>query len=117
MDVSQFYPSVYTIHLSNPSINRGGHYNITSGEYTCPVTGIYFFSLTLGGALEIGAGIRTENGYLLRLGRVSPDGYIILSSSALYGCTIGEKIFLEAFRYTTLSNWRNNNVFSGFLII
>ena len=104
------------IQFFKASTNSGGHYNITSGEYTCAVTGIYFFSLTLGSELRISARIGTGNGYLLEIDRYDPDSHLTLSSSAVYACTAGEKIFVDAAHDATFRNWLYNNVFSGFLI-
>ena len=38
-----FETTAQTIIFDNDKINEGGHYNVTSGVYTAPVTGIYQF--------------------------------------------------------------------------
>ena len=61
------------------------------------------------------ARITTGTGYLLDVDCDEPDGHITVSSSAIYACTIGENIFVEAAHDSTLRNWGYTNVFSGFL--
>ena len=35
------------ISFSNVVTNIGGHFNVTTGKYTCPFDGIYFFTLNM----------------------------------------------------------------------
>ena len=111
----------------HPIVNPGGHYNISTGEYTCPVSGIYFFQFTVHAHLNQAIDNELANAELIKNGSAFAEVYmshttfktiyVTLSSAVIVMCSAGERVWVESNHDNNhLHNWHNLNGFSGFLI-
>ena len=115
---------IYRIAIINP----GQHYNTSTGEYTCPVTGIYLFTYSVyGSRIKDGYAHSTVSASLYREGTWIRLGYfsnensedisITLSHSDIVQCSEGDRVWVQ-------SSHNNNqiyghfvyNIFSGLLL-
>ena len=110
-----------------PIINPEGHYSTSTGEYTCPVSGIYFFQFSIHAQLNQAINNELADAELVKNGQAfaeiymshttSNNIYATLSSVVIVQCSVGEKIWVESNHPNNhLHNWHNLNRFSGFLI-
>ena len=109
-------------------INPGQHYNSSTGEYTCPVTGIYLFTYSVyGHAIKDGpthsraiASLYRKGAEINRihfLNNNSEGINISLSGSDILQCSQGDRVWVQNY-------WGNNriyghsvyNMFSGVLL-
>ena len=112
----------------NPAVNTGNHYNITTGEYTCPYNGLYFFSFMVQGYTNHNLGefgpvaslvYHGENVARVRLKNSNSEKIeSVLSGSAVVNCKAQNKVWVQTYKNITLRSWSDypGNVFSGFLI-
>ena len=112
----------------NSNFNPGGHYSNRTGEYTCPVTGQYFFTFSVYGEnIKNGHTNVIINARLVKQGRNMAEilffndnrlgVHSTQSNSAVVDCAAGEKVWIEnPHDNTRLFNWPSLNIFSGFLI-
>ena len=116
-------PIIYHHIATNP----GGHYNATTGEYTCPVSGLYFFQFSIYGHHVKNEGSSIANAILLRDGNPCAEtlminfGYMGIHNTMTNGvvvqCNAGQRIWVQGVHGNNhLFNWNALNRFSGFLI-
>ena len=97
--------------------NVGGHYNIQSYSFVCPVKGVYVFSASV---LTNGDYIRVEilknQEYLVGI-RAENSDYDMSSSSGVIECDAGDVVWCRVgFGGYFRSHTHDDNVFSGYLL-
>ena len=113
------------------TLNEGGHYNIQTGEYVCPVDGLYFFTLTVrSGSVSEELGKYGGDAGIFHNGQNQKDIHFVnhnegkisavLSGSAVIHCRRNDKVWVACTR--TGSRFYNHvqfpaNVFTGCLIV
>ena len=109
------------------STNPGGHYNTSTGEYTCPVSGVYFFQFSIYGyfirdsTAAVASAVLVKNGRILvelAMFNFGTEGiHNTMSNAMVLQCNAGEKVWVEGDHENNhLFNLNNLNWFSGFLI-
>ena len=93
-------PTTNRIKFDQVRLNDGGHYDGTTGEFTCPVSGIYFFSMLMASPLSAGpckAQLKQNSDVLteswLRENPVETHGTI--SGNRITRCGPGDAVFVE----------------------
>ena len=110
-----------------PTINPGGHYSASTGEYICPVSGMYFFQFSIYVHLnqardyERGTAKLEKNGNGLAGIHIyhnsSEESYVTLSNAVIAQCSAGEKVWVVSnHAHNHLRSYHNLNSLSGFLI-
>ena len=112
----------------NAVINPGRHYSTHSGKYTCPVSGLYFFSYSIQGD-DIKQGWRNSqaSASLLKDGTRMSQIYvdsennanidISLSRSDIVQFNEGERVWVESCCHRNrIFGHPRNNIFSGLLL-
>lgn len=119
---NQAYGRGEVVKFNGQTYNTKMYYDATSGQFRCPVTGVYFITLTA-------RKYRTNNIEL----SVEQQGSVILhtidtnklnqwttaSNSRLVTCRQGEVMMVKAVGYTYLTSYtsdRKEAIFSGMLI-
>ena len=114
----------------NVTVNMGNHYNSTTGEYTCPINGLYFFSFMVqGSTISSSLGqfgpfcslvYNGNNVARARLDNANSEQInAVLSGSAVVNCKARYKVWVKSTKNNNrLFSVRDfpGNVFSGFLI-
>ena len=104
---------------SSVQLNIGGHYNTTTGKYTCHYPGIYVFSLNLykkSGAGQVYCWIR-KNGSSFAIARVpseSEHGYYESSASTVLRLARGDTVDVGSCKNPSIIY--NYTSFIGFLL-
>ena len=114
------------ISFPNALINFGGHYDPVESMFTCPVSGIYFFTFSLyTGRLTEGnrtSAYITMNGQLLSHALCQNDSpntpiYTQCSSSVVIYARQGQLVYLITYdTWSQISGYDQTSIFSGFLI-
>ena len=112
----------------NTHVNPGGHYNNTSGEYSCGKTGVYYFTFSIYG-YEIADGSSNSvasaslmkdsvlQGEVLASNKNKEHIYISLSQLLVVLCNAGEKVWVQSTHSNNFIHAHSNtNVFAGFLL-
>ena len=109
-------------------LNPGGHYNNITGEYTCPMTGVYQFVYSINGAyIKQGGGHSRATATLYVDGDMvsevyysngnSANTYLALSHTDIVSCQAGQRVWAQSDgdRNFILSS-TTRNVFRGVLL-
>ena len=113
------------------TVNQGGHYSTVTGEYTCPVNGLYFFSVMLEsdwistrrGSRGPCAVLKNGHKYLafVRLyNKNQGDASSVVSGSVVARCEAGDRVYVVSAKgnsHLYTEHYERSNVFSGFLIV
>ena len=107
--------------------NPGGHYSTSTGIYTCPVSGVYFFQFSIYGYFIRDVEAAVASAALMKNGNhlaevvmfnfASEGIHNTLSNAMVMQCNAGEIVWVRSVHDNTrLHNWPALNRFSGFLI-
>ena len=111
-----------------PLANPGGHYNTTTGEYSCEMSGMYYFSYSIYGYhIEDGPGHSRAGARLIKEGVNQGALYvsngnseqisITLTQSLILQCNAGEKVWVESGNNNSyIVGFSHLNVFTGVLL-
>ena len=112
---ASFEPAIFDVNITNPVSS----YDPISSSFTCPITGLYTFSLTIFNQLDLYASIKV-NIDDLEIGSVYADegqGQQQSGVTVVVECGAGQRVWLETCcsQQSSLSSFKYNS-FSGFLI-
>ena len=107
----------------NAVINPGQHYSTSTGEYTCPVTGFYFFSYSVSGYSIAGtrlgdvacASLFREGARISKISAANFDSEEVdvnLSHSDIIECNEGDRVWVQSCCYN--NHIYGEDVFSVF---
>ena len=111
-----------------PLLNPGNNYNSTSGEYTCPTTGVYMFVYSAYGVeIKQGQSHSRVSASLYRGGeRVSQvyhsnyndqNTYLALSHTDIVACQAGQRVWVQSdWDRNFIHDWNDRNVFGGVIL-
>ena len=110
-----------------PAPTQGGHYSTSTGIYTCPVSGVYFFQFSIYGHFIQDVDVARASAILVKEGadlaevhmfHTGSGGiYNTLSNAMVLQCSAGQRVWVESHHPNNhLFNWQKLNRFSGFLI-
>uniref|UniRef100_A0A672I535 C1q domain-containing protein n=1 Tax=Salarias fasciatus TaxID=181472 RepID=A0A672I535_SALFA len=109
-----------TLIFSKTFTNVGGAYDRTSGVFTAPVGGIYFFSFTAADYLKGYMGLhlyRNEKPVVFSLDLNDHGGYTSASTAVSLQLDRGDSVRLSLpASYRLYDDSRNFSIFSGFLL-
>ncbi|XP_056867499.1 EMILIN-1-A-like isoform X2 [Takifugu flavidus] len=109
-----------TLIFSKPFSNVGGAYNQSTGVFTAPVRGLYFFSFTAGDYLRGYTGLylyRNNKPVLFNLGLNNHGGHASMSSGVVLMLEEGDVVCLHLpASYRLYDDSQNLSCFSGFLL-
>uniref|UniRef100_A0A674NWW8 C1q domain-containing protein n=1 Tax=Takifugu rubripes TaxID=31033 RepID=A0A674NWW8_TAKRU len=109
-----------TLIFSKPFSNVGGAYNQSTGVFTAPVRGLYFFSFTAGDYLRGYTGLylyRNNKPVLFNLGLNNHGGHASMSSGVVLMLEEGDVVCLHLpASYRLYDDFQNLSCFSGFLL-
>ena len=109
------------------TFNPGGHYNSTTGEYKCGVSGIYYFTFSI----LVFQMERTQDRFIVKAslmkegiiqGAVSftnantDSVFVTLSQSVLLECQAGEKVWVHSPAGDYYFYGSSDNMFAGILL-
>ena len=112
----------------NSKFNPSGHYNSTTGEYSCPTSGIYLFAFSIFGyKIEAGKNSPRATASLMKEGvehgKVFVNSYnaetlhITLSQSVVIQCNARDKVWVESRdNNNKIDGYSDFNVFTGVLL-
>ena len=109
----------------NATINRSQHYNTTTGEYTCPVNGVYLFTFSIGGNNEnkeyrASASLYkegTEVSSVFFYNENSETVYDTMSRSDIVSCVKGERVWIQSdYGLNQITGNSVYTIFSGVLL-
>ncbi|KAK7120421.1 hypothetical protein R3I94_020424 [Phoxinus phoxinus] len=110
-----------TLAFSNVFTNIGNNYNSTTGLFTAPVKGVYYFRFTICG-LQInqstGAFLYKNGQKIMAVGQwLFHDQHRYASNGAVLQMEVGDVVCMKLLpRYTIYDSQDNLSTFSGFLI-
>ncbi|XP_036400560.1 cerebellin-4-like [Megalops cyprinoides] len=98
--------------------NIGNAYNPSTGIFTAPVRGVYYFSFTARGSGSSHVGVRLfKNGQpmVTAYGAKSPEDEFTGANRVILQLEVGQQVYLRLFAHVS-DNVNNYNTFSGFLL-
>ena len=110
---------VSVIPFKNVKTNIGNHYNPSTYSFTCPVHGLYVFSVAIiTKDYEIGVGIykNTLTNICLAYAHSSNGDYTMGYNSAVVECNPGDTIKVKRERGLEFLSYVGTHTFSGFLL-
>ena len=107
-------------------LNTGNHYNASTGEYTCPTTGVYVFTYSVFGFNIKQSGILVaaslyqdglEVSQVFHANHNSQNTYITLSQTDVVHCKGGQRVWVQSPHiYNRILGVSVRNMFGGVLL-
>ena len=123
---NRVYSHLSTIIFDNAVVNEGNYYNPSIGQYICPVTGTYYFSVCFNsftrrsyGRLMVGGTERVLGPLTSDMGDGHQSG--TYTQSAVIRCNQNQNVYVQAIdlnpnAYPAASLHAHDSTFSGYLI-
>ncbi|TSO15273.1 Complement C1q tumor necrosis factor-related protein 2 [Bagarius yarrelli] len=120
--ISKSYPKERTpIRFDRVLMNEGGHYNASSGKFTCSIPGVYYFSydITLANK-HLAIGLVHNGQYKIKTFDANTGNHDVASGSTVFRLQKGDQVWLQIF-YSEQNGlffdpfW-TDSLFTGFLI-
>ena len=112
------------INFDRPITNEGGHYDPFIGTFTCPLSGMYFFAVSLNSKVKRASAQLVRNGVPLQRGPltsfVEEDQSGVSTQIMMIRCAEGDSMYVQAIESDpesiAASLVGDQSTFSGFLI-
>ena len=97
-DAHAYYDDGELIVFTNITSNIGGHFQPATSSFLCPVTGVYYFSLSVGNVdSNYVASVRLMKEELHLLSAYCrPDGVLQSATAAVTTCERGQSVWVQA---------------------
>ena len=103
--------------FKNILFNVGSGFSKTTGMFTCPVTGLYIFTVTLyaNGQSNVNCNLMVNNGYVGHIGHYdSKFSESTVSTTVYLELTVGDKVYTECYNFDQA--YASSTAFSGVLL-
>ena len=118
------FENLSTVIFDNKVTDEGSNYNSALGTYRCPVSGIYFFTVTFQSRANRSNGRIMINGSQRQVGPLTSafDSRTVSGAStqtATIRCNAGEDVYVQAIthsNYVAADLKQDESTFSGFLL-
>ena len=122
-DAHAYYDLGELVVFNGVTSNIGGHFQPATSSFLCPVTGVYYFSLSVSNVNDdnsIHAHLMLEDQILSTVRGTAQGSYNQAMNSAIITCERGESVWVQATRYDSQRVYGDPNYrlssFSGFLV-